>query len=40
MRRGRIVLEGTATELASRIDEIESSYLTGAEAEQQGDHHT
>ena len=29
MRRGRIVLEGTATDLAARIDEIEDSYLSG-----------
>jgi branched-chain amino acid transport system ATP-binding protein len=34
MRRGRIVLEGTAADLASRIDEIESSYLAGAEDDQ------
>ena len=31
MRRGRIVMSGTARDLASRIDEIESSYLSGAE---------
>ena len=31
MRRGRIELSGTATELRSRIDEIEDQYLsTGA----------
>ena len=32
MRRGRVVMSGTAKELATRIDEIESSYLSGAEA--------
>jgi branched-chain amino acid transport system ATP-binding protein len=30
MRRGRVEIEGTAADLASRIDDIESSYLTGA----------
>ena len=32
MRRGQLGLEGTATDLASRIDEIEASYLAGAES--------
>ena len=32
MRRGRLVMSGSAAEMASRIDEIESSYLSGAEA--------
>ena len=31
MRRGRLVLQGTARDLASRIDEIEESYLSGGE---------
>lgn len=31
MRGGQIEIEGTAKELAARIDEIESSYLTGPE---------
>ncbi len=31
MRRGRLVLEGTASDLAARIDEIEESYLSGGE---------
>ena len=31
MRRGRLVMEGSARDLASRIDEIESSYMSGAE---------
>jgi ABC-type branched-subunit amino acid transport system ATPase component len=30
LRRGRIALSGTATELAGRISEIEDSYLTRA----------
>ena len=33
MRRGRLVMEGSARDLASRIDEIESSYLSGSESE-------
>ncbi|MCU1503137.1 MAG: putative high-affinity branched-chain amino acid transport protein superfamily, atp bind [Ilumatobacteraceae bacterium] len=33
MRRGRIVLSGTAADLRSRISEIEDSYLTSAVAE-------
>jgi hypothetical protein len=28
MRRGRVVLEGTASELGGRLREIEDSYLT------------
>lgn len=32
MRRGRLDIEGTAADLASRIDEIESSYLSGVDA--------
>lgn len=32
MRRGEIVLEGTAEELRNRIDEIESSYFTATHA--------
>ena len=31
MRRGRIEIEGTASDLAGRIDEIESSYLSTSE---------
>ena len=31
MRRGRLVLQGTASDLASRIDEIEETYLSGSE---------
>jgi len=31
MRRGRLVLGGSARDLASRIDEVERTYLTGAE---------
>ena len=31
MRRGRITIHGTSTELLSRIDEIEHSYLSGAD---------
>jgi ABC-type branched-subunit amino acid transport system ATPase component len=31
MRRGRLVLEGTARELSSRIEEIGSIYLSGTE---------
>jgi branched-chain amino acid transport system ATP-binding protein len=32
MDRGRISISGTAAELSSRVDEIQSSYLTGADA--------
>jgi branched-chain amino acid transport system ATP-binding protein len=32
MDRGRISISGTAAELSSRVDEIQSSYLTGAGA--------
>ena len=34
MRRGRLVLQGTASDLASRIDEIEETYLSGTEGEE------
>ena len=33
MRRGRLVLEGDAADLANRIDDIEQSYMSGSEAE-------
>jgi branched-chain amino acid transport system ATP-binding protein len=32
MDRGRISITGTAEELSKRVDEIQSSYLTGADA--------
>ncbi|WP_432841583.1 ABC transporter ATP-binding protein [Dactylosporangium sp. CA-092794] len=31
LRRGRVVMSGTASELAERLDEIESHYLSGLE---------
>ena len=33
MDRGRISITGTAEELSQRVDEIQSSYLSGADAE-------
>jgi branched-chain amino acid transport system ATP-binding protein len=36
LRRGRVVMSGTATELLERLDEIESSYLAGVIPEQDG----
>jgi hypothetical protein len=33
MDRGRISITGTAEELSKRVDEIQSSYLTGTEPE-------
>ena len=33
MDRGRIALTGTAEELSTRVDDIQSSYLTGTETE-------
>ena len=33
MRRGRVVLSGTAAEIRGRVDEIEDSYISDAQAE-------
>ena len=32
MRRGQLEIEGSAAELTARIDEIESTYLAGAQS--------
>jgi hypothetical protein len=37
MERGRIVLSGTAEEVAGQLDKIEDAYLTGG-SEEEGDH--